>query len=117
MASGSAETGTGLPSRGRLALRALLGLLTGFAVLAALSWYKGIDPAEVARDVAGVPPWGLAGCFASAYVVFACQSLRWHAVMGPLLGLRYTQAYRAQAVGAMFNIIGFRAGDLLRVQY
>jgi hypothetical protein len=38
--------------------------------------------------------------------------------MGPLLGMRYTQAYRAQVVGAMFNaLIPARGGDLLRVQY
>jgi uncharacterized protein (TIRG00374 family) len=38
--------------------------------------------------------------------------------MGPLLGLHYGQAYRAQVVGMMFNaLLPARGGDLLRVQY
>jgi uncharacterized protein (TIRG00374 family) len=60
----------------------------------------------------------VAACVASSFVVIAFQSLRWHMVMTPLLGLRYGQAYKAQAVGVMFNnTIPFRIGDLLRVQY
>ena len=57
-------------------------------------------------------------CVASGFVLFALQSLRWHAVMRPLLGLRYAEAYRAQVVGFMFNqLLPMRGGDLLRVQY
>jgi uncharacterized membrane protein YbhN (UPF0104 family) len=38
--------------------------------------------------------------------------------MGPLLGLRYADAFRAQIVGFLFNaLLPARGGDLLRVQY
>ncbi len=38
--------------------------------------------------------------------------------MRPLLGLRYSEAYRAQVVGFMFNqLLPMRGGNLLRVQY
>jgi uncharacterized protein (TIRG00374 family) len=103
--------------RVRPAVRALVGLGLGIAALAIASRVLGVGVAEVARDVAGVPAWAIALCAVSAYLVFAAQSLRWWAVMRPMLGLRYGQAYRAQVVGAMFNVVGLRAGDLLRVEY
>jgi uncharacterized protein (TIRG00374 family) len=62
--------------------------------------------------------WAVVACVLSSYVVLAFQALRWHMVMGPLLGLKYGQAYRAQVVGLMFNaLLPARGGDLLRVQY
>jgi uncharacterized protein (TIRG00374 family) len=97
--------------------RGLMGLGAGLGAIALASHWLGVGPTEVARHLAGVPPWAVVLCAASAYGVFAAQSLRWWSVMRPLLGLRYGEAYRAQVVGAMFNIIGLRAGDLLRVQY
>jgi uncharacterized protein (TIRG00374 family) len=103
--------------RGWGALRALLGLCAGAGVLALVGHFLHVDFTDVAHHLAAAPPWGVGLCLASAYAVFAFQSLRWWSVMQPLLGLRYGQAYRAQVVGAMFNIIGLRAGDLLRVQY
>jgi uncharacterized membrane protein YbhN (UPF0104 family) len=70
------------------------------------------------RYVAGVSPWVIALCISSAFVVLALQALRWYAVMQPLLGLRYSDAYRALIVGVLFNsILPARGGDLLRVQY
>ena len=105
------------PSRVRGALRVVLGLCVGLGVIAIAAKILHVKPAELMQNLAGVPLWGVGLCAASAYVVFAVQSLRWWSVMHPLLGLRYGQAYRAQVVGAMFNIIGLRAGDLLRVQY
>jgi uncharacterized protein (TIRG00374 family) len=65
-----------------------------------------------------VPLWVLAACVASSFAVLALQALRWWAVMAPLLGLRYADAYRAQVIGLMFNaVLPARGGDLLRVQY
>jgi uncharacterized protein (TIRG00374 family) len=99
-------------------VRALLGLLAGLTFAGVAGWWLGVKPGEVARYVGGVSPWAVAGCVASSFVVLAFQSLRWHLVMGPLLGLRYAQAYRAQVVGMMFNaLLPARGGDLLRVQY
>jgi uncharacterized protein (TIRG00374 family) len=98
--------------------RALLGLLAGLGVATAAGFWFGVKLTDVVRYVAGVPLWTVAFCVASSFVVFAFQSLRWHLVMSPLLGLKYLQAYRAQVVGMMFNaILPARGGDLLRVQY
>jgi uncharacterized membrane protein YbhN (UPF0104 family) len=85
---------------------------------AVVGWWLGVKPREAWSYVAGVSPWAVVGCVLSSYVVLAFQALRWHSVIGPLLGLRYGQAYRAQVVGLMFNaILPARGGDLLRVQY
>jgi glycosyltransferase 2 family protein len=106
------------PSAARRTVRSILGLSVGLGVAVLAGWLMGVKPAEVARYVAGVPPIAVVGCALSSFVVFALQSLRWHQVMKPLLGLSYSQAYRAQVVGMMFNsILPARGGDLLRVQY
>jgi uncharacterized membrane protein YbhN (UPF0104 family) len=106
------------PSRVKAVVRTLLGVLVGLTVAGVAGYFLGVKPAEVARHVAGMEPWALGLAVMSGFVMIGLQSLRWHAVMKPLLGLRYAQAYRAQVVGAMFNdLIAFRAGDLLRVQY
>src|SRR5262249_19128971 len=107
-------------SRGHLKTvgRTLTGLLVGLAVAAFVGYLLGVKPADAARYVAGVPLWGLLACVASSFVVLALQALRWWAVMAPLLGLRYADAYRAQVIGLMFNaVLPARGGDLLRVQY
>jgi len=98
--------------------RAVLGMLAGLLVAVAAGFLLGVDPREVKGHVAGAPGWAVAAMVASAFVVLALQALRWHSVMGPLLGLRYAHAYKAQIVGVMFNaILPARGGDLLRVQY
>lgn len=100
------------------AVRAVGGLFAGLAAMIVAGRLLGIRPGEVARELAGVSPSMVIGCVASSFVVFALQTLRWHAVMRPVLGLRYGQAYRAQVVGTMFNaLLPARGGDLLRVQY
>ncbi len=100
------------------ALRALGGLAVGLAAMVTAGRWLGIHPRDVARELAGVSPVMVTGCVASCFVMFALQSLRWHLVMRPVLGLRYGQAYRAQIVGTMFNsLLPARGGDLLRVQY
>jgi glycosyltransferase 2 family protein len=103
---------------GKRVVRALGGLLAGLAAMVAAGRWLGIRPREVARELAGVSPSMVVGCVGSAFVVFALQALRWHAVMRPVIGLRYGQAYRALIVGTMFNaLLPARGGDLLRVQY
>lgn len=98
--------------------RAVLGLLAGLLVAGGAAWLLHVKPADVAASISGVSPWAIAGCVASSFVVLAFQSLRWHLVMKPLLGLKYSQSYRAQVVGMMFNaLLPARGGDLLRVQY
>lgn len=98
--------------------RALAGLGLGLGVAVAAAWFLGVKPAEVARNIEGVSPFAILGCVLSSFIVLAFQSLRWHLVMRPLLGLRYGQSYRAQVVGMMFNaILPARGGDFLRVQY
>jgi uncharacterized membrane protein YbhN (UPF0104 family) len=77
-----------------------------------------VKPDKVAASFGGVPAWAVLACVASGFVMLALQSLRWHAVMKPLLGLTFGQAYRAQLIGYMFNVMLWgRGGDLLRVQY
>ncbi len=101
-----------------MALRAALGLIAGLAVAGAAGFWLGVKPGEVLAHVVDVPVWAVAFCVASSFVVLAFQALRWYEVMGPLLHLRYADAYRAQAVGEMFNdLLAARAGDFLRVQY
>lgn len=99
-------------------LRFVVGSLVGGLVAAGVGYLIGVRAADVARYAAGVSPWLILACVASSFVVLALQALRWFAVMRPLLGLAYGQAYRAQIVGFMFNaILPARGGDLLRVQY
>jgi uncharacterized protein (TIRG00374 family) len=94
------------------------GLLAGLAAMVVAIRWLGIRPSEVEHELAAVSPSMVIGCLASSLIVFALQALRWHAVMRPVLGLRYGQAYRAQVVGTMFNaVLPARGGDLLRVQY
>jgi glycosyltransferase 2 family protein len=105
-------------SRVRTTVRAVLGLASGLIVAGVAAWWLGVKPREVLGYVAAVPGWAVVFCVASCFVVLAFQSLRWHSVMGPLLHLRYVDAYRAQVVGMMFNaMLPARGGDLLRVQY
>jgi uncharacterized membrane protein YbhN (UPF0104 family) len=106
------------PSRARAAIRAVLGLASGLIVAGVAGWWLGVKPGEVLAYVRSVPAWVVLFCVASSFVVLAFQSARWHSVMGPLLHLRYADAYRAQVVGMMFNaLLPARGGDLLRVQY
>ncbi len=108
----------GSTSPGRTLLRSLLGVCVGLLVASVAGYLGDVKLSEVKKSFADVPAWALAACVTSGFVMFGLQSLRWHAVMKPLLGLRYTQAYRAQVVGYMFNaILPARGGDLLRVQY
>jgi uncharacterized protein (TIRG00374 family) len=95
-----------------------LSLVAGLAVAAVASWLLGVRPSEVLARVRAVPPLAIVACVGSSYVVLALQTLRWHQVMRPLLGLPYGQALCAQAVGVMLNaVLPARAGDLLRAQY
>ncbi len=106
------------PSRVRLVVRGVLGASAGLLVAAAVAYFTDVKPDKVAASFAGVPLWAAAACVVSGFVMLALQSLRWHAVMKPLLGLSFGQAYRAQLIGYMFNVILWgRGGDLLRVQY
>lgn len=99
-------------------LRALLGLLAGLSVALLASYLLGVKPREFVHHVGSVSPWALVLCVGSAYVILGLQALRWYSVMKPVIGLSYSQAYRAQIVGTMFNaILPARGGDLLRVQY
>jgi uncharacterized protein (TIRG00374 family) len=101
-----------------MAMRALLGLAAGLLVAGVAGFWLGVKPGEVLAYVGGVPLWAVLFCVGSSFVVLAFQALRWYEVMGPLLHLRYADAYRAQAVGEMFNdLLAARAGDFLRVQY
>src|SRR6266702_2028801 len=98
--------------------RTAFGLAVGLAIATGVGYLLGVKPGEAAHHVAGASPWAIIGCVASSFVVLALQSLRWHSVMAPLLGLRYADAYRAQVIGLMFNaVLPARGGDLLRVQY
>jgi glycosyltransferase 2 family protein len=108
---------TVLTSRWRLVVRGILGVSLGLAVAAAAARLTGVKMARVAESMAGVPLWAVAACVGSSFVVLAWQSLRWYAVMRPVLGLGYGQAYRGQLIGYMFNVLPGRVGDLLRVQY
>jgi uncharacterized membrane protein YbhN (UPF0104 family) len=106
------------PSRAGKIIRTIVGLAAGLACAGGIAWWQGTKANVVVADVLHAPPWVFLFCTASGFVVFAFQSLRWHSVMKPLLGLRYSQSYRAQVIGFMFNaIIPARGGDLLRVQY
>ena len=106
------------PSRARAVLRGLIGLTVGLGMATLVARFSDVKPERVVESLQGVPPWAVVACMASSFVMLAAQSLRWHAVMKPLLGLSYAQAYRAQIIGYMFNVILWgRAGDLLRVQY
>lgn len=96
----------------------MLGLVAGLTIAVGAGYLLGVKPRVFLAHVGSLSPWALLLCVASSYVILGLQSLRWYAVMRPVLGLRYAQAYRAQIVGTMFNaILPARGGDLLRVQY
>lgn len=98
--------------------RILLGFGCGLAVAAVAAWLLGIRPAAMLDALAGVSPLTLALCLASAMVVLALQTVRWHAVMRPLVGATFADAWRAMLTGALFNaVLPARGGDLLRVQH
>jgi uncharacterized membrane protein YbhN (UPF0104 family) len=99
-------------------LKLLASLVAGTLVFVLAALVLRIDPKVAARHAALVPGWALAGLCASAIALLGLQALRWHWVMGPLTGLRYSHALRAQMVGVLLNaILPARGGDLLRVQY
>jgi uncharacterized protein (TIRG00374 family) len=98
-------------------VRGILGVSLGLGVAAVVARLTGAQVAQVVESVAQVPLWAVAACVGSSFAVLAWQSLRWYAVMRPVLGLSYGQAYRGQLVGYMFNVLPGRVGDLLRVQY
>jgi uncharacterized protein (TIRG00374 family) len=104
-------------SRWRLLVRGIAGVSVGLALAAVVARLTGVRMARVAESLAGVPLWAVSACVGSSFVMLAWQSLRWHAVMWPVLGLSYGQAYRGQLIGYMFNVLPGRVGDLLRVQY
>jgi uncharacterized membrane protein YbhN (UPF0104 family) len=80
--------------------------------------YLDISHRELVRDLQHVLVWPLLVAAAGSLVLLALQALRWWMVMRPVLSLSYSQAYRALAVGYLFNVLlPARAGDLLRVQY
>src|SRR3954453_12577565 len=80
------------PSRVKTDVRTLLGVLVGLTVAGVAGYFLGVKPAEVAQHVADMAPWALGLSVVSGFVMIGLQSLRWHAVMKPLLGLRYLQA-------------------------
>jgi glycosyltransferase 2 family protein len=99
-------------------LRVVLGLCAGVGLAAAMMVYFGISHRELMRDLQQVVVWPLLVAAAGSLVLLALQTLRWWMVMRPVLSLSYSQAYRALAVGYLFNVLlPARAGDLLRVQY
>jgi uncharacterized membrane protein YbhN (UPF0104 family) len=101
-----------------MVVRGILGLCVGLGMAGLVARFSGVEPAHVIASFRGIPLWAVAACAVSSFVMLGMQSLRWHAVMKPLLGLRFGQAYRAQVIGYMFNVVLWgRAGDLLRVQY
>src|SRR5262249_43793702 len=70
------------------------------------------------RRIREAPAWAVLFAVASAFVVLGLQALRWYSVMGPIVGLPYGDAFRAQVVGQFFNgVLPARAGDVLRVPY
>lgn len=107
------------PKRVRhLWLRGAVGLCVGIGIAAAMIFHLGISQRELMRDLQQVSVWPLLIAAAGSLVMLALQALRWWMVMRPVLPLSYTQAYRALAVGYLFNVLlPARAGDLLRVQY
>jgi uncharacterized protein (TIRG00374 family) len=106
------------PPRGQGWLRFALGLAVGTLVVVAACLFTGVQVREVLRYAAGASPLLLAGCMASSFVDAALQSLRWQAVMRPVVDLRYRDAYAARMLAFMFNaFLPGRGGDLVRVQW
>jgi glycosyltransferase 2 family protein len=104
--------------RGQGWVRFALGLAVGVAVVAAACVFTGVRVHEVLRYAARASPWLLAGCMASAFVDAAFQTLRWRAVMRPVVDMRFRDAYAARMLAFMFNaLLPGRGGDLLRVQW
>lgn len=113
-----ATTASKPPPPRRNWLRLSLGLAVGGLVAAAACVFTGAHVHDVVRYATGVSPWLIAGCMASSFVDAALQSLRWHAVMQPVVGLRYREAYCARMLAFMFNaFLPGRGGDLLRVRW
>jgi uncharacterized membrane protein YbhN (UPF0104 family) len=100
-------------------LRASLGAAAGLTVAALAIGYLHISRAGFLEQVQGAHPLPLLFAVVGGFVLLGLQSLRWWTVMRPVLpGLRYGHAYRAMLVGFFFNnLIPWRVGDLLRVQY
>ena len=118
VANAHESPGTATATAPLRAWRTVISLVAGMGVAAGAAWILGVRPGEVLSRAAGTPPWAIAGCAFSGYVVLALQTLRWHQVMRPLLGLGYGEAFRAQTIGGMLNaILPARVGDLLRAQY
>lgn len=102
----------------RLWIRTVLGLCAGLATVAGVVAYLGISRRELAAQVLLLDGRPLLLAAGGALVLLGLQSLRWWLVMRPVLALRYRQAYKAMAVGFLFNtLLPARGGDLLRVQY
>jgi uncharacterized membrane protein YbhN (UPF0104 family) len=98
--------------------RAGVGLAAGAALAGLVAWWLGVRPYEVCERLAGVSPWVLVPCMASALVVVALQTLRRRVVTGGHLGLGYAQLYGAQLLGLTLNaVLPARGGDLVRVEY
>lgn len=113
-----AEVASSSLSSARGILRTLLGLALGLGVAVVAGYLLGVKPHDAMAYASGISPWAIVACAVSSFAVLAFQALRWHSVMVPLLGMRYTDAYRAQVIGLMFNnVLPARGGDLLRVQY
>ncbi len=117
----SLRPSSSFPARERVSrvwLRVVLGLCAGVGIAVAMVLYLGISQRELVRDLRHVLVWPLLVAAAGSLVLLALQALRWWIVMRPVLSLSYSQAYRALAVGYLFNVLlPARAGDLLRVQY
>jgi uncharacterized membrane protein YbhN (UPF0104 family) len=99
-------------------LRTGLGLIVGIGLAVLVMLYLGVSQREVLRQLSHPKVWPVLFAAAGSLVLLGLQTLRWWMVMRPILPLRYFQAYRAMAVGFLFNaVLPARAGDLLRVQY
>src|SRR5262249_14964023 len=94
-----------------------VGVLTVSLALVAAK-LAGIDVGLGLRRIREAPASAMLFALASAFVVLGLQALRWYSVMGPIVGLPYADAFRAQVVGQFLNaVLPARAGDILRVQY
>ena len=99
-------------------VRVLLGLLVRCRRGAGAAWWLGVRPAYSPRICAACRSGSSPGAWAPRSSSWRLQTLRWHLVMRPQIGLRYRQALAAQVVGTAFNaVLPARGGDLLRVEY
>lgn len=98
-----------------IAKRAVLLLLVGGLVFAALVWWGG--GTQVLTQIRHAHPGWIVAAFASHYIGFAFRGLRWQWIL-QAGGARITPGYATGLVisGWFFNSIApARAGDLLRV--